>query len=80
MVFGLALVVGLANLSYLGWVVVLGIASVCFWLLVWWVMGLATGLALHLVLGFGLAILFAASVLVLVESYSFAFSSSVLGY
>ena len=82
MVLGLALVVGLANLSYLGWVIVLGNASVgslLFWLSVWWVMGLATGLAVHLVLGLGLAILFAAFVLVPVKSNSLAFSS-VLDY
>ena len=82
MVLGLALVVGLVNLYYLGWVNVLGNASVgswLFWLSVWWVMGLATGLAVHLVLGLGLAILFAAFVLVLVKKNSLV-CSSVLDY
>ena len=80
MVLGLALVVGLVNLSYLGWVLVLGNASVgswLFWLSVWWVMGLATGLAVHLVLGLGLAILFAAFVLVLVKNNALVFSSGL---
>ena len=71
---------GLVNLSYLGWVIVLGNASVgswLFWLSVWWVMGLATGLAVHLVLGLGLAILFAAFVLVLVKNNASVFSSGL---
>ena len=42
-------------------------------------MGLATGLAVHLVLGLGLALLFAAFVLVLVKNNS-SVGSSVLDY
>ena len=72
---------GVGKSFLLGWVIVLGNASVgswLFWLSVWWVMGLATGLAVHLVLGLGLAILFAAFVLVLVKNNALVFSIFLL--